>query len=147
MNVNITTIPKIYINLDHRKDRAEHLQKELSIITSLSNCVRMSAIKHEYGALGCCLSHLAILRYFDVCSKSKDDNDIVGIILEDDLEFLVNSSYISTCIEEFASDKDLSLFCIAFNAQYPETIIDHSQNLLTTTDTQTTGGYIVKKDT
>ena len=49
-----------YINLDHRTDRKEHVEKELNIIGV--NASRFEAIKMENGAIGCSMSHLKILQ-------------------------------------------------------------------------------------
>ncbi len=49
-----------YINLDHRTDRKEHVEKELNIIGI--HATRFEAIKMENGAIGCSMSHLKILQ-------------------------------------------------------------------------------------
>ena len=55
------TIEKVvYINLAHRTDRREQVEKELSIFPS-EKVLRFDAIKHERGAIGCSLSHIAVL--------------------------------------------------------------------------------------
>ena len=50
----------VYINLDHRTDRRQHMEKEVSIFPS-ERVTRFSAIKHDYGAIGCTRSHIAVL--------------------------------------------------------------------------------------
>lgn len=49
-----------YINLDHRTDRKEHVEKELNTIGIKAE--RFNAIKMENGAIGCSMSHLKLLQ-------------------------------------------------------------------------------------
>lgn len=52
----------IYINLEHRKDRREHIEKQLSCFDS-QKIVRLDAIyEKEKGHLGCSKSHAAALK-------------------------------------------------------------------------------------
>jgi GR25 family glycosyltransferase involved in LPS biosynthesis len=125
-----------YINLDHRTDRNEQLLNEIETIGNL--CIeRFSAIRHSYGAIGCASSHIEILKRF------AKDNISLGLILEDDVEFLVNAEYINQCVEVFVNDPNLDVLCLAFNAK-PNSITPYNEVLNITTDTQTTGGYLVK---
>ena len=61
---NITCLDDIkhafYINLEHRKDRKEHVEEQLSKVGINAN--RFNAIKMENGAIGCSMSHLKILQ-------------------------------------------------------------------------------------
>jgi len=50
----------VYINLEHRTDRREQIEKELSIIPS-EKVLRFNAIREDFGALGCTKSHIAVL--------------------------------------------------------------------------------------
>ena len=49
-----------YINLEHRKDRKEHVENELKKIGL--NGQRFNAIKTKNGAIGCSMSHLRLLQ-------------------------------------------------------------------------------------
>ena len=69
-----------YINLDHRVDRKEHVESELSKIGIKAE--RFSAIKMENGAIGCSMSHLKILQN---AFKNKMEH---VLIVEDDITFL-----------------------------------------------------------
>ena len=76
---DITNI--FYINLDHRTDRKDHVESQLSKI-GLQSFQRFSAIKMENGAIGCSMSHLKLLQ---LALKSGLDH---VLIVEDDIEFL-----------------------------------------------------------
>jgi glycosyl transferase family 25 len=70
----------VYINLDHRTDRREQIEKELHKIPC-KNIMRFSAIRHTEGAIGCTKSHIAILK-MAISSGWKN-----VLILEDDMVF------------------------------------------------------------
>lgn len=69
----------VYINLDHRTDRNEHMQKMTA--TFGNKCSRFSAIRTSYGAIGCTMSHIQVLK-MAVQEKWKN-----VLILEDDAEW------------------------------------------------------------
>jgi glycosyl transferase family 25 len=50
----------VYINLDNRLDRREQIEEELQVF-SPDKVQRFSAIKHDNGAIGCTMSHIAVL--------------------------------------------------------------------------------------
>ncbi len=74
-----------YINLEERVDRKVLVETELKKMKWKYE--RFNAIKHERGALGCSLSHLAIVEM----AKEKDLDYVV--ILEDDIQFLQPEKY------------------------------------------------------
>ena len=49
----------LFINLDHRKDRLEHVEKEFEKMGIQGE--RFNAIKPSSGAVGCTLSHIKCL--------------------------------------------------------------------------------------
>lgn len=63
------------INLQHRTDRLEHI---VNIFGKNFNLIRVDAIKHEYGLIGCFMSHQKCLQI----AKEKNLNNI--IVIEDD---------------------------------------------------------------
>lgn len=69
-----------YINLDHRSDRKEHVETELTKLGLKGT--RFKAIKMDNGAIGCSMSHLKILQ-----DAIKNNLDHV-LIVEDDTSFL-----------------------------------------------------------
>jgi len=72
----------IYINLDHRQDRRDIMSKffEEGHIP-LEKVVRFSAIKRQYGPLGCLESHTEVLRI------AKRNGWANVLVLEDDLKW------------------------------------------------------------
>jgi glycosyl transferase family 25 len=75
------TIEKVvYINLAHRSDRKEQVEKELSIFPP-EKIVRFDAIKHDEGGIGCSLSHAAVL---ELAIQNNWKN---VLIVEDDLQW------------------------------------------------------------
>ena len=64
------------INLDERTDRWNFIQKQFSTILEI-NVIRISAIKHKHGWIGCGLSHISIIE------KYMNTNKYL-IVIEDD---------------------------------------------------------------
>lgn len=81
MNV-FENIPVLYINLDYRTDRNEHIQKELGKL-GISEPIRerFNAIKMPNGAVGCTMSHIKCLEF----AKSRNWSQVM--ICEDDAVF------------------------------------------------------------
>lgn len=71
-----------YVNLDSRPDRRTQIEKELDGMGIRYE--RFPAIYDENGAIGCCKSHLAIIK---LAKKNKYKNVLV---FEDDFQFLVS---------------------------------------------------------
>ena len=69
-----------YINLDHRTDRKEHIEKQLAKVGIRAE--RFNAIRMHNGAVGCSMSHLKILQDAHVQRLSH------VLIMEDDITFL-----------------------------------------------------------
>ena len=74
-------IPVIYINLDKRVDRKEHILNELKKI-GVEDATRFKAIELENGAVGCSMSHLKCLE------TAKENQWPHVLIVEDDIKFL-----------------------------------------------------------
>jgi glycosyl transferase family 25 len=67
-----------YINLARRRDRMILIENELDIIIR-EKIIRFNAIQNDYGTVGCCSSHLEILKI------AKENNLNKIIIFEDDM--------------------------------------------------------------
>ncbi len=123
-----------YINLEHRTDRKEHVEKELKKIGV--NATRFNAIKMMDGAIGCSMSHLKIL---ENAKKNKLDH---VLILEDDIMFL-DCELFKTQINKFlkihGNNWDVILF--AGNNMPPYENIDDT--CVKVSRCQTTTGYLV----
>lgn len=127
-------LPIYYINLDHRNDRKELIEKELNEFKF--SFERFPAIKDSFGILGCGKSHLSLLKY------AKENNFERILILEDDFTFLVSK-------EEFYNEIN-QLLCIEFDVcmiSYNTKILKDSEYpfLKKVIDSQTMSGYIVNQ--
>ena len=69
----------VYINLEHRTDRNEHMKRVTE--TFGDKVSRFSAIKSQYGAIGCSISHISVLKM----AIKNDWNNI--LIMEDDADW------------------------------------------------------------
>ena len=100
-----------YINLDKRTDRKIHIENQLKLLNWSAH--RFPAILHSFGAIGCSLSHLTLLRY---ARKNKLDHIL---IMEDDVTFLNPSlliiSFFFKLIPIIYFLKLFIFFCITFN--------------------------------
>ena len=80
MLTNLSDISNaFYINLEHRTDRREQIESELSIMGI--NAQRFNAIVSNNGAVGCTMSHLRLL------NNAIEKNYSHLLILEDDIQF------------------------------------------------------------
>ena len=73
----------VYINLDHREDRRQVMQKFFDDGHIPSEKIeRFSGIKHDVGIIGCAQGHISILK------MAKANNWKSVLILEDDLQWV-----------------------------------------------------------
>ena len=77
-----------YINLEHRKDRKEHVESQLKNV-GITQFERFNAIKLSNGRIGCSMSHLQCLKL----AKERNYNHI--LICEDDTTFLNPALFIN----------------------------------------------------
>lgn len=123
-----------YINLEHRTDRKEHVEKELKNLGI--QAIRFNAIKMTNGAIGCSMSHLKIL---EDAKKNKLDH---VLIIEDDIKFLdpeLFKNQFNKFIELHGNNWDVILF--AGNNMPPYDKIDDT--CIKVSRCQTTTGYLV----
>jgi glycosyl transferase family 25 len=123
-----------YINLDHRTDRKEHIEKELEKVGIYAQ--RFNAIKMQNGAVGCSMSHLKILQ--DAYTKQLDH----VLIMEDDISFLdpeLFKRHFNKFLEKHGNAWDVIL--LAGNNMPPYEQID--EVCIKVSRCQTTTGYIV----
>jgi len=123
-----------YINLEHRKDRKEQVESELTKIGITAE--RFNAIRMENGAVGCSMSHLKILQ------NAFEQNMDHVLILEDDITFLnpeLFRTQFDTFLSRFKTNWDVIL--LAGNNGPPYIQIDNT--CIKLTNCQTTTGYLV----
>ena len=124
----------IYINLDNRTDRFEHVKKELSKIY-IDNPVRMPAVKLENGAIGCTMSHIKCIEY------AKNNNLPYIFICEDDITFLYPYTLLDSLNKFQSSNLKWDVIIIGGNNVPPYKNV--SEFCIQVYNCQTTTGYIV----
>ena len=73
----------LYINLDTRPDRKQHIEQQFALLgVDVNKVERFPAIKLQNGRIGCSMSHLQCLQL------AKDRGYENVMILEDDITFL-----------------------------------------------------------
>lgn len=125
-----------YINLDSRIDRRVEIEEELRRMGISGE--RFSAIKHEFGIVGCGKSHLAVLK------KARDRGLRNVLIFEDDFQFIVSKEEFWTMIDRFFSDmiqgKQFDVLMLGYNMLASQQIDDFIMKVLSA---QTTSAYII----
>jgi hypothetical protein len=119
----------VYINLDHRTDRNEHMKHMTR--TFGNKVTRFSAIKTDYGLIGCCISHIQILK------TAIKDNCKNILVLEDDAEWHNFQQGYKTLRKLSSNSYDVIMLGGSFVSHNPDTYKLFS--CLTTT------GYLVNK--
>ena len=84
-----------YINLKHREDRKVHFEKIKSKFPFFKNVKRFNAIINANGALGCSMSHHAVLSLLEEETRDMPENTNV-IVCEDDFFKCLNLCFIYT---------------------------------------------------
>jgi glycosyl transferase family 25 len=123
-----------YINLEHRTDRKEHVEQQLTNIGITAT--RFKAIKMDNGAIGCSMSHLKILE-----DARKNQLDHL-LIVEDDITFLdpeLFKTQINIFLNKHQNNWDVIL--LAGNNMPPYEKID--ETCIKVSRCQTTTGYLV----
>lgn len=123
-----------YINLEHRTDRKEHIEDQLSKVGI--NASRFNAIKMQNGAVGCSMSHLKILQ--DAYANKYEHI----LIMEDDITFLdpdLFKNQFNKFLHIHGNNWDVIL--LAGNNMPPYTPIDDT--CIKVSRCQTTTGYLV----
>ena len=126
-----------YINLEHRTDRKEHVEKELSIL-GVKKINRFNAIKMANGAIGCTLSHIKLLQY------AKTNGLPYIMIVEDDIQFTNPTLFKDQLNGLLQSGETWDVILIAGNNLPP--YIKTNEFCVQVRQCQTTTGYIVKAD-
>lgn len=126
--------PAIFINLNERPDRLQHVLQEFDKIKVLGQ--RLAAKKLENGALGCSLSHIACI---ELAKKEKWDHVFV---CEDDVEFLDPAVFHDSLQKLRDSGIPWDVLIIAGNNKEPFTRL--TDFCISVHNCQTTTAYIVK---
>lgn len=102
-----------YINLDHRTDRRELIEKELNQFGL--EYERFSAIYDPLGAVGCSKSHLEVFKI----AKERGYKRI--LIMEDDFTFIVSREIFEDAIQKITS-QDFDVCMLAYNTNSSENV-------------------------
>lgn len=125
-----------YINLEHRTDRKEHVERELSELGweyTRFNAVRLP----NNPALGCTLSHLKILEH----AREKGLDYVV--VVEDDICFKNKPLFLENLNKVLSSGKHFDVCLLSGNLLPPYK--DFNEGAIQVSHSQTTTGYIVEK--
>jgi glycosyl transferase family 25 len=133
----------LYINLDHRVDRKEHILNEINKLGKDASYVhRIDAIKNSNGALGCSLSHIKALQYVLEHPEWKN-----VIVLEDDFTFhSSDTSEIVKSIDELCNHSAFDVCQLSYNpiGKFVDTIQPHPR-IKKIVKAQTSAGYLITK--
>lgn len=124
----------IYINLETRTDRKEHVEKQLKLIGIKAE--RFNAIRLPNGAIGCSMSHLK-------CIETAKANGWPHLFLvEDDITFTKPSVFTKQLNKFLKNHPDFDMCLLAGNNIPPYEKIDDT--CIQVHSCQTTTGYIIK---
>ena len=124
----------LYINLNHRTDRNEHVVQQIETIGYTA--IRIEAVECKQGAIGCGMSHIRCLEL------AKEQNLPFVCIVEDDITF-TNPDLFRDQLDSFLSSSiDWDVLLLGTNMGPP---FDKEEGCLRVFNAQTTTGYIVKQ--
>lgn len=129
-------IPYYYINLEDRIDRNIHILDQFNRF-NITNYHRVSAIKENNGHIGCSKSHILAIEKFITSDKD------IGILLEDDFEFIISSSLYYSILEHILNtDIEWDVILLSGNIKKQK---KYNQFLNICYESQTSSGYILNK--
>ena len=127
----------LYINLQHRTDRLQHVEKELEKLGIKGE--RINAIKTSSGAVGCTLSHIKCLEL------AKERNYEEVFICEDDITF-TNPKLFLENLQKFCDNDDIMWDVLIIGGNNVPPYKQYYDYCARVFNCQTTTGYIVKQD-
>lgn len=108
-----------YINIDDRTDRQIRFEKHMNDYNLFFE--RYSAIKHDFGPIGCAKSHLNVLK------NAKENNYENIIIMEDDFAFNIPPKVLDEKLKLiFDNNLDFDVFHLSFRWRLCEDISEYS---------------------
>lgn len=129
-----------YINLDHRSDRLQHIDK---VISSLNfDQTKINRVKGKYtpenGSLGCAMSHIDVIEKFINSGKSN------CLILEDDFNYYDKDMFLNSINYFFDISIDWNIIQLSSN------LIKHELTpylgISKVIESQTTSGYLLNSN-
>jgi glycosyl transferase family 25 len=127
------------INLHFRTDRLEEVSRTFKSC-EIDNWIRVDAISHQNGALGCALSHKLALH------TASNDNLEYVMIFEDDVILgpSFNQELLSKILSEFLENRSFAIMCLAFSSESKG--IRVSENLWLDDRIATAAAYVIKRE-
>lgn len=131
----------LYINLDYRIDRKDHILQEIhKICTDENKIYRINAIKTAHGALGCALSHIHALK---MILNNLNWNTVM--ILEDDFTFRSNDSNEIQKDLNILLESKFDVALLAYNNYYKFLFTPLNSKFIKIHRAQTASGYIIRR--
>jgi len=132
-----------YINLDHRKDRLEHITNELKKTNIDENKIHRIKAVHipDFGPLGCSKSHVNVLETF----INSDESNKTCLILEDDFIFSKNQDTINDLLNKVFENID-NFDVVMFSSNTFAGKKSEYDFAIKIFDAQTTSGYMVNRN-
>ena len=133
----------LYINLESRKDRREHVEAQLAELKTADNGMvnlvaeRFKAIPHViHGAIGCSMSHMRCIQI----AKERDWDHV--LVCEDDILFTNVPLFLTQLSKFMATVPDWDVVLLAGNNIPPFEVVNDA--CIQISNCQTTTGYIVR---
>lgn len=126
----------LFINLEHRTDRLESVNKELAKLGITGE--RFNAIKTRVGAIGCTLSHIKCLEI------AKERGYEYVFICEDDICFL-QPEVLKHSIQQFYENTTIEWDVLLIGGNNVPPYEKTTDYCIRVSNCQTTTGYIAKK--
>jgi glycosyl transferase family 25 len=131
----------LYINLESRTDRREHVESQLAALKRGDMCnltpERFNAIKNANGALGCSMSHLSCIKL----AKARNWDHV--LVCEDDILFTNVPLFLTKLKKFLATVPNWDVVLLAGNNIPPFKVVNDA--CIRINNCQTTTAYIVKK--
>jgi GR25 family glycosyltransferase involved in LPS biosynthesis len=126
----------LYINLESRKDRREHVEAQLASLMPQLVIERFNAIKHWNGAIGCSMSHMRCIQI----AKERGWDHV--LVCEDDVLFTNVPLFLTQLSKFMATVPDWDVVLLAGNNIPPYQIVNDA--CIQISSCQTTTAYIVR---
>lgn len=131
----------LYINLDSRNDRREHVDAQLAALKNGMMCnlkpERFNALRHANGAIGCSMSHLRCIKL------AQERNWDHVLVCEDDVLFTNVALFLTQLSKFLATVPDWDVVLLAGNNIPPFHVVNDA--CIKVRNCQTTTAYIVKQ--
>lgn len=127
-----------YINLEHRKDRYDHINEQFNKMNISNNKIyRIEGIKDKNGYIGCGKSHIQTL------NNALINNYEIIMVFEDDFKFIVSSDYFNKAISHLLNNyPEFNICLLSYNMINYNNIDEY---LIEVLDAQAGSGYIISK--